>query len=100
MTLNVKFDQEKHDHKNIIPLGNNEIKSILKTQSEAAFEDKNISNNSNFVKKSLIDIAMDFETKESKKEKSPNIENIKYRQPIYGSVFSGYWDNRGKYYYW
>ena len=21
MTLNVKFDQEKHDHKNIIPLG-------------------------------------------------------------------------------
>ena len=77
MTLNVKFDQEKHDHKNIIPLGNDEIKSILKTQSEAAFEDKNITNNSNFVKKSLIDIAMDFETKESKKEKSENTENIK-----------------------
>ena len=57
MTLNVKFDQEKHDHKNIIPLGNDEIKSILKTQSEAAFEEKNITNNSNFVKKSLIDIA-------------------------------------------
>ena len=77
MTLNAKFDQEKHGHKNIIPLGNDEIKSILKTQSEAAFEDKNITNNSNFVKKSLIDIAMDFETKESKKEKSENTENIK-----------------------
>ncbi len=77
MTLNVKFDQEKHDHNNIIPLGNDEIKSILKTQSEAVFEDKNITNNSNFVKKSLIDIAMDFETKESKKEKSENNENIK-----------------------
>ena len=77
MTLNVKFDQEKHDHKNIIPLGNDEIKSILKTQSEAVFEDKNITNNSNFVKKSLIDIAMDFETKESKKEKLENTENIK-----------------------
>ena len=77
MTSNVKFDQEKHDHNNIIPLGNDEIKSILKTQSEAAFEDKNITNNSNFVKKSLIDIAMDFETKESKKEKSENNENIK-----------------------
>ncbi len=77
MTLNAKYDQEKHDHKNIIPLGNDEINSILKTQSEAAFEDKNITNNSNFVKKSLIDIAMDFEIKESKKEKSENTENIK-----------------------
>ena len=77
MTSNVKFDQEKHDHNNIIPLGSDEIKSILKTQSEAVFEDKNITNNSNFVKKSLIDIAMDFETKESKKENLENTENIK-----------------------
>ncbi len=77
MTLNVKFDQEKHDHNNIIPLGNDEIKSILKTQSEAVFEDKNITNKSNFVKKSLIDIAMDFETKERKKETSENNETIK-----------------------
>ena len=77
MTLNVKFDQEKHDHNNIIPLGNDEIKSILKTQSEAVFEDKNSTNNSNFIKKSLIDIAMDFETKESKKEKLENTEKIK-----------------------
>ena len=77
MTSNVKFDQEKHNHNNIIALGNDEIKSILKTQSEAVFEDKNITNHSNFVKKSLIDIAMNFETKESKKEKSENTENIK-----------------------
>ena len=77
MTLNEKFDQEKHDHKNVIPLGNDEIQSILKTQSEAAFQDKNITNNSNFVKKSLIDIAMEFETKESKKEKLENTENLK-----------------------
>ena len=49
MTLNVKFDQEKHDHNNILPLGNDEIKSILKSQSEAAFEDKNITNKSNFL---------------------------------------------------
>ncbi len=76
MALKVKFDQEKHDHKKIVPVGNDEIKSILKTQSEAVFEDKNITNNSNFVKKSLIDIAMDFETKETKKEKSENIERI------------------------
>ena len=77
MTSNVKFDQEKHNHNNIIALDNDEIKSILKTQSEAVFEDKNITNHSNFVKKSLIDIAMNFETKESKKEKSENTENIK-----------------------
>ena len=73
----MKFDQEKHYHNNIIPLGNDEIKSILKTQSEAVFEDKNITNKSNFVKKSLIDIAMDFETKERKKETSENTETIK-----------------------
>ena len=77
MTLKVKFDQEKHDDNNIIPLGNDEIKSILKTQSEAVFEDKNITNNSNFVKKSLIDIALDFETKVSNNEILENIENKK-----------------------
>ena len=69
MTLKVKFDQEKHDDNNIIPLGNDEIKSILKTQSEAVFEDKNITNNSNFVKKSLIDIALDFELSKISSEK-------------------------------
>ena len=77
MTSNVKFDQEKHDHNNIIPLGNDEIKSILKTQSEAVFQDKNLTNNSNFTKKTLIDIALDFKSKESKNENLDNTDDIK-----------------------
>ena len=24
----------------------------------------------------------------------------KYKPPIYGSIFSGYWSNRNKFYYW
>lgn len=64
----MKQEQENHDNKNIVPLGNDEIKSILKSQSETVFEDKNISNNSNFVKKSLIDIAIDFKSKQNIKE--------------------------------
>lgn len=58
MSLKVKYEDE-----NVVSLGNDQIKSVLKTQSQAVFQDKNISNNSNFVKKSLIDIALDFETK-------------------------------------
>ena len=54
------YNEEGKYNQNIVPLGNNEIKSVLKTQSEAVFEQKNISNNSNFVKKSLIDIALAF----------------------------------------
>ena len=61
-------DQENHDTQNIVPLGSDEIRSILKSQSESVFEDKNISNNSNFVKKTLIDIALDFESKQNIKE--------------------------------
>ena len=60
MNLKEKFDQENDVSKNIVPLGNNEIKSILKTQSEAVFQDKNLTNNSNFIKKSLIDIDLDL----------------------------------------
>jgi len=56
MNLKEKFDQENDDPKNIVPLDNKEIKSILKTQSEAVFQDKNLTNNSNFIKKSLIDL--------------------------------------------
>ena len=56
MNLAMDQEQENHDTQNIVPLGSDEIRSILKSQSESAFEDKNISNNSNFVKKSLIDI--------------------------------------------
>ena len=72
MSLKEKFDQENDAPKNIVPLGNDEIKSILKTQSEAVFQDKNLTNNSNFIKKSLIDIALDFESKEGNNE---NLEN-------------------------
>ena len=64
----MKQEHENHDNSNIVPLGNDEIRSILKSQSESVFEDKNISNNSNFVKKSLIDIALDFESKHNIKE--------------------------------
>jgi len=77
MNLKEKFNQENDFQKNIVPLGNNEIKSILKTQSEAVFQDKNLTNNSNFIKKSLIDIAMDFKSKEGNKENLENTENIK-----------------------
>ena len=72
MALKINYDEE---NQNITPLGSDEIKSILKTQSEAVFQDKNISNNSNFVKKSLIDIALDFETKEDNSKSNMNIED-------------------------
>ena len=77
MNLKENFDQENDDPKNIVPLGNDEIKSILKTQSEAVFQDKNLTNNSNFTKKTLIDIALDFKSKESKNENLDNTDNIK-----------------------
>ena len=65
MNLAMNHDHENHDNPNIVPLGGDEIRSILKSQSESVFEDKNISNNSNFVKKTLIDIALDFESKQN-----------------------------------
>ena len=61
-------DQDNHNTGKIVPLSSDEIKSILKSQSSSVFEDKNISNNSNFVKKSLIDIALDFKSKENLQE--------------------------------
>ena len=83
MNLAMNQKQENRDTLNIVPLGNDEIKSILKSQSESVFEDKNISNNSNFVKKSLIDIALDFESRQNIKEneiiddESENNKNLK-----------------------
>ena len=71
MSLKTQYENAGFDNENIVPLGNEQIKSVLKTQSEAVFQDKNISNNSNFIKKSLIDLALDFETKQEKH----NIEN-------------------------
>ena len=64
MSLKTQYENVDIDNENIIPLGSEQIKSVLKTQSEAVFQDKNISNNSNFIKKSLIDLALDFETKQ------------------------------------
>jgi len=77
MNLKEQFDQENDVPENITPLGNDEIKSILKIQSEAIFKDKNLSNNSNFIKKTLIDIALDFKSKESNNEKLENTDKIK-----------------------
>ena len=83
MNLAMNQEHENRDTQNIVPLGSDEIKSILKSQSESVFEDKNISNNSNFVKKSLIDIALDFESRQNIKEneiidgESENNKNLK-----------------------
>ena len=66
MSLKTQYENADIDNENIVPLGSEQIKSVLKTQSEAVFQDKNISNNSNFIKKSLIDLALDFETKQEK----------------------------------
>jgi hypothetical protein len=66
MSLKTQYENADIDNENIVPLGSEQIKSVLKIQSEAVFQDKNISNNSNFIKKSLIDIALDFETKQEK----------------------------------
>ena len=68
MKLTMTQDQDNHNTRKIVPLSSDEIKSILKSQSSSVFEDKNISNNSNFVKKSLIDIALDFKSKENLQE--------------------------------
>ena len=67
MSLNVKYENMNNSNENIVPLGNSEIKSILKAQSEAVFieEKKMISNKSEFIKKSLIDLALEFENKVS-----------------------------------
>ena len=68
MNLAMNQEYENRETQNVVPLDNDEIKSILKSQSESVFADKNISNNSNFVKKTLIDIALDFESRQSIKE--------------------------------
>ena len=89
MNLAMNQDQENHENQNIVPLSSNEIKSILKSQSESTFEDKNITNNSNFIKKSLIDIALDFESKQNVQEDeeikntSENIKNFQEENEKY-----------------
>src|SRR5210317_1880549 len=66
MNLSMKNNTENDETENIVPLGNNDIKSVLQKQSEAVFEEKNISSKTDFIKKSLIEIALDFETKTKK----------------------------------
>ena len=88
MSLKTQYENADIDSENIVPLGSEQIKSVLKTQSEAVFQDKNISNNSNFIKKSLIDLALDFETKQEKnnitnehESVSPVVENTNETKP-------------------
>ena len=88
MSLKTQYENADIDNENIVPLGSEQIKSVLKTQSEAIFQDKNISNNSNFIKKSLIDLALDFENKQEKnnitnehESVSPDVVNTKETKP-------------------
>lgn len=88
MSLKTQYENADIDNENIVPLGSEQIKSVLKTQSEAVFQDKNISNNSNFIKKSLIDLALDFETKQEKnnitnehESESPYVVNTNETKP-------------------
>ena len=76
MSLKTQYENADIDNENIVPLGSEQIKSVLKTQSEAVFQDKNISNNSNFIKKSLIDLALDFETKQEKNNITNEHESV------------------------
>ena len=76
MSLKTQYENADIDNDNIVPLGSEQIKSVLKTQSEAVFQDKNISNNSNFIKKSLIDLALDFETKQKKNNITNEHESV------------------------
>ena len=76
MNLDVKNDVQEDKTQNFVPLGNDEIKSILKKQSETVFEEKNISSKTEFIKKSLIDIALDFETKSKKDEQTQDEKKL------------------------
>ena len=86
MSLNVKYENMNNSNENIVPLGNSEIKSILKAQSEAVFieEKKMISNNSEFIKKSLIDLAIEFENKVidiKSEDNNTNLEKKDFDEP-------------------
>ena len=76
MSLKTQYENADIDNENIVPLGSEQIKSVLKTQSEAVFQERNISNNTNFIKKSLIDLALDFETKQEKNNITNEHESV------------------------
>jgi len=78
MNVDLKNDVQEDEIQNFVPLGNDEIKSILKKQSETVFEEKNISSKTEFIKKSLIDIALDFEAKSKNDEQTQFEKNQKY----------------------
>ena len=82
MNLDVKEDLQDDKTQNFVPLGNDEIKSILKKQSETVFEEKNISSKTEFIKKSLIDIALDFETKSQKNDQTQDEQ----KSETYGQI--------------
>ena len=71
MSLKARYDDMNDVKVNVVPLGHAEIKSALKNQSEAVFiEEKKMGpDKSVFVKKSLIDIALEF------KDKADEIKN-------------------------
>jgi len=82
MNLSMKNDKDNDELNNIVPLRNDEIKSILKIQSESVFEEKNISNKSDFIKKTLIDIALDMNLKPKKKKLIIQYLNLKIQMKV------------------
>jgi hypothetical protein len=86
MSLKAKYDNVNNIKGNVVPLGHSEIKSILKSQSEAVFiEEKKMGpDKSVFIKKSLIDIALEFQDKADQikvKEDLNNEDNADIVEP-------------------
>ena len=77
MSLKAKYDDINEIKENVVPLNHSEIKSVLKTQSEAVFieEKKTASEKSIFVKKSLIDIALEFKDKADEIKAKEDLNN-------------------------
>ena len=82
MNLDIKNDVQDDKTPNFVPLCNDEIKSILEKQAETVFEEKNLSSKTEFIKKSLIDIALDFETKSKKDEQTVNEKKSEISEQI------------------
>ena len=74
MSLKINYD-ENINSKDIVPLESSELNSILKAQSDSVFveETKMKQNKSDFVKKSLIDIALEFKNKETESDKAKQV---------------------------
>ncbi|MDA0762981.1 MAG: FliH/SctL family protein [Proteobacteria bacterium] len=86
MSLKAKYDDVNNIKGNVVPLGHSEIKSILKSQSEAVFiEEKKMGpDKAVFIKKSLIDIALEFQDKADQikvKEDLNNEDNADIVEP-------------------